>query len=269
MNDEILRIEGLTKTFGGTRALDGVSLSVRAGEVHALLGHNGSGKSTLIKVLSGYHVPDAGTIEVRGERAKLPLDSGETRRLGLAFTHQDLGLVPAMSVMENLRVGRFRRRRLRGIDWHSERARAQALLDRFGLAVDPLTLVSQLSQTQRAIVAIARSLHALEEDTGNGLLVLDEPTVSLPEHEVELLFDAVRQVTAAGSGVLFVTHRLEEVLAICRRVSILRDGRLVATAAVADLDERSLVRLIVGAELGEFYPSERSAMGAPVRKSVV
>src|SRR4051794_3824905 len=106
--DEILSIKGLTKSFGGTRALNDVSLTVRAGEIHALLGHNGSGKSTLIKVLSGYHAPDAGEIWVRGERASLPMTSGETRRLGLAFTHQDLGVVPTMSVMENLRVGRFR-----------------------------------------------------------------------------------------------------------------------------------------------------------------
>ncbi len=262
--DQLLAIKGLTKSFGGTRALDDVSLTVETGEVHALLGHNGSGKSTLIKILSGYHAPDVGEVWVRGEQAKLPLSPGETRRLGLAFTHQDLGVVPTMSVMENLQVGRFRSGPLRRVSWRDARSRARDLLSRFGLHVDPRAPLSQLSQPERAIVAIARSLSHLEEDAGTGVLVLDEPTVSLPEHEVELLFDAVRQVTAVGSAVLFVTHRLEEVLAICDQVSVLRDGRVVATAPVSDLDERSLVRLIVGADLGELYPSELSDMGAPV-----
>lgn len=261
---EILKISGLCKRFGGTRALDDVALSVQTGEVHALLGHNGSGKSTLIKVLSGYHAPDAGEIWVRGEQVKLPLSAGEPRRLGMAFTHQDLGLVPNLSVLENLRVGRFSTGISRRINWRGETARARKLLAEFGLAVDPRDPVGRLSQTERAIVAIARALDDIESTTGSGLLVLDEPTVSLPEHEVHLLFEAVRRVTGKGSAVLFVTHRLEEVLDVGDQVSVLRDGRRVATEATANLDEDSLVRLIVGADLGELYPSVTERVTDPV-----
>ncbi len=250
----VLSIRGLSKAFGGTQALSGVDLDIEGGCVHALLGHNGSGKSTLIKILSGYHLPDAGELHVRGTGVKLPLSSATLRELGIAFTHQDLGLVETMSVLENLRLGRYRTGRGGRIRWQRERARTRELLGRFELDVDPDRPVAKLSQTQRSILGIARAFQDIEAADVAGLLVLDEPTVALPEHEVDVLFKAVRRVTEAGSSVLFVTHRLEEVLAISDRVSVLRDGRLVGSALTRDLDERALVRMIVGRDLGALYP---------------
>jgi ribose transport system ATP-binding protein len=238
--------------------------------VHALLGQNGSGKSTLIKVLSGYHAADEGVVELRGEELQLPLPTAELRRRGLAFVHQELGLVETMSVLENLRVGRFETGHGRRIRWQAERARARELLRRFDLDVDPRTPVARLSRTSRAIVAIIRALddmHVLElgeEPRAGGLLVLDEPTASLPEDEVRLLFDAMRHVTETGSSVLFVTHRLEEVLAACDVVTVLRDGRHVATERIDRVDERRLIELILGRELDALYPEVERRAGEPV-----
>jgi ribose transport system ATP-binding protein len=232
--------------------------------VHALLGQNGSGKSTLIKVLSGYHVADEGTVSLRGEELQLPLPARELRRRGLAFVHQELGLVDTMSVLENLRVGRFETGPGGRIRWRAERERTRALLRRFGLEVDPRALVGRLSGTQRAIVAIIRALDdmrsvGLEAELGEdavpaGLLVLDEPTASLPQDDVRLLFEAMRRVTETGSSVLFVTHRLEEVLDVCDAVSVLRDGRHVATEPIEAVDEWRLIELILGRELDALYP---------------
>lgn len=250
----LLRIEGLGKTFGGTAALNDVSLEVRPGEVHGLVGQNGSGKSTLIKILSGYHAPDRGEIVVSGERVDPPLTLTALRRLGVEFVHQDLGLVPTMSVLENLRVGRYATGPGGRIRWRQEARRAAELLRRFELDVDPGAAVERLSQAERAIVAIIRALSELEEHRGGGLLVLDEPTAALPAHEVGRLFDAVRRVRDTGSAVLIVTHNLDEVFEITDRISVLRDGWLVAARATAELDERSLIELIVGRELARLYP---------------
>jgi ribose transport system ATP-binding protein len=259
----ILSARDLSKSFGSTRALDGVSLDIGRGEIHALLGQNGSGKSTLIKILAGYHSPDAGAVAIREEPVTLPLAAGELRRRGLAFVHQDLGLVDTLSVVENLRVGRFETGAGWRIRWRSERARARTLLRRFGLDVDPAAAVARLTRTERAILAIIRALDELRghgpdgrlgETEDTGLLVLDEPTASLPEDEVRLLFDAMRRVKEAGSSVLYVTHRLEEVLAVCDVVTVLRDGRRVATEQVERLDEQRLIGLILGRDLEALYP---------------
>ena len=245
--------------------------------MHALLGQNGSGKSTLIKVLAGYHAADEGVVELRGERLELPLPTAELRRRGLAFVHQELGLVDTMSVLENLRVGRFRTGPGRRIRWRSERRRARALLRSFDLEVDPRTPVGRLSRTARAIVAIIRALDDMralgtdgeldEEPRANGLLVLDEPTASLPEDEVRLLFDAMRRVADTGSSVLFVTHRLEEVLGACDVVSVLRDGRHVATERIDRVDERRLIGLILGRDLEALYPETDHRAGEPVLRA--
>jgi ribose transport system ATP-binding protein len=250
----VVRVDGLTKTFGGTRALDGVSLEVRGGEVHALLGQNGSGKSTLIKILSGYHTPDAGSIAIRGEPVRPPLSAAGLRRLGVTFVHQDLGLVGTMSVLENLRVGRFDTGPGRRIRWGRERERARDLLRRFDLDVDPRAPVGSLTQTERVIVAVIRALQDVEAAGGRGLLVLDEPTSALPLGDVHRLFSAMRRVTAGGSGVLFVTHDVDEVFEISDRATILRDGHAVATVEPSRLDHRELVKLIVGRDLVDLYP---------------
>jgi ribose transport system ATP-binding protein len=253
MSPPILILEGLTKRFGSTLALAEAALEIGPGEVHGLVGQNGSGKSTLIKILSGYHAPDAGEVRVRGRRIHLPASTQDLRRSGVSFVHQDLGLVDSMSVLENLRLGRFETDAIGRIRWRRERARTRALLRRLDLAVDPGTPIGRLTQSERAIVAIARALQDLDA-VQEGLLVLDEPTASLPEEEVGRLFQALRRVRAEGSAVLFVSHKLDEVLEISDRVSVLRDGRLVATRATAGLDQAALIQLVLGRTLSELYP---------------
>lgn len=255
VTDTVLQFTGLSKTFGATRALIDVDFDVRAGEVHGLVGRNGSGKSTLIKVLSGYHVPDPGShLTLAGEEIHLPISGREAANHGLVFVHQDLGLVPAYSVLENIRLNSWESSGLQRIHWKSERAGVHAELERFGLDVDPETPVISLSQVDRAIVAIVRAMHHLGNDATGKVLVLDEPTAYLPTDSVERLFEAVRLVAARGAGVVFVSHRTDEVLSITDRITVLRDGRLIDTVVTNDTDEDALVALILGRTLESFYP---------------
>jgi ribose transport system ATP-binding protein len=251
----VLTVRGLTKSFGGTVALAGVDLEIDAGEIHALVGQNGSGKSTLIKILSGYHTAEAGRVAVLGREVSLPPGPDDLRELGISFVHQDLGLVPTGTVLENLRVGRYETGPGGNIRWRRERQTARRLLARFDLEVDPDQTVARLRTTERAILAVARAVADVEAARGRGLLVLDEPTTALPSHEVGLLFEAMRRVAEAGSSVLFITHNLDEVLTVADRVSVLRDARRVATEPVEGLDQDSLIALILGRELGELYPT--------------
>ena len=261
-----LRIQGLTKTFGPVRALDDVSLEIARGEIHGLVGRNGSGKSTLIKILSGYHAPDAGaTLEIGGESVDLPLPSAEAYRLGLAFVHQDLGLLPDMTVLENIRIGRFATGAGWHIRWKDERKLVADALDRFGVHVSPDALVGSLREVDRALVAIVRGLIDLQSHAtrANGILVLDEPTAYLPRDSVEQLFRTIRTVAEAGTAVVFVSHRLDEVMDITERTTVLRDGRVVGTVDTARSNEEGLIQLILGGQLEDFYP-EPSVPGSKV-----
>ena len=249
-----LRITGLSKTFGPARALDDVNLEVSRGEIHGLVGRNGSGKSTLIKILSGYHVPDPGaTLEIGGASVELPLPSVEAYRLGLAFVHQDLGLLPDMSVVENIRIGRFGTGPGWRIKWTNERKLVAEALERFGVRVSPDTLVGELREVDRALVAIVRGLIDLGSHE-HGILVLDEPTAYLPRDSVDQLFQTVRSVAAAGTSVIFVSHRLDEVMNLTDRTTVLRDGKLVGTVVTENSNEEELIQLILGGQLNDFYP---------------
>lgn len=261
----LLSARGFSKAFYGSLVLQDVDLDVMAGEVHALLGQNGSGKSTLIKCLSGFHAPEAGAeLSVGGRSVPLPLDPTRPRVLGLAFVHQQLGLAPDLTVLENLRVGRFITGRGWRIRWRENERHVRLALARVGLEeVEPHALVGSLSGVERAMLAIARALQELEESDAR-VLVLDEPTAYLPRDGVEQLFDAITTVTATGAGVVFVTHRLDEVARVADRVTVLRDGARVATAHTAELSERNLVELIVGRSISEFYPD-----AGEVREDVV
>lgn len=257
-----LRLEGLSKTFGSAKALDGVHLELSPGEVHGLVGRNGSGKSTLIKILSGFHTPDPGArLEIGGVDVPLPLVSAESSRQGLAFVHQDLGLLPDMTVLDNVRVGRFGTGKGWRIRWGRERAVVGAALERFGVDVAPDVLVGELGEVDRALVAIVRGFLDLEagavEGTrlGGGILVLDEPTAYLPRDSAEQLFSTVRSVADAGTAVVFVSHRLPEVMDLTDRTTVLRDGKNVGTVATANCEEDELIELILGGQIEDFYPA--------------
>jgi ribose transport system ATP-binding protein len=239
----------LSKSFGGVRVLSDVSLSVKAGEIHGLVGSNGSGKSTLIKILSGFHAPDpGGTLKVRGEDVPLPVPPDRATRVGLSFVHQDLGLIPQLSVLENLRVGRFTSHPGWRISWREERATVRAALKRFDLNVSPETKVQRLSSIERVLLAVVRAFSDLAHAPG-GVLLLDEPTAYLPRDGVDRLFTAVRRAAQEGAGVVFVSHRLEEIGMLTNSVSVLRDGHLVGTADTASLTESDLVEMIVGSKI--------------------
>jgi ribose transport system ATP-binding protein len=261
--DVLLELADVSKSFGGARALAGVDLRVRAGEVHGLLGQNGSGKSTLLKVLAGFHQPDAGRLVVRGEEVPLPLAPGAYRELGMAFVHQDLGLVPELSVCENLIVARLGAGVQRRVRWRTEHARAADALARHGLgAIDTRAPVASLTQMQRALLAIVRAVEELRaDDHAHPLLVLDEPTAFLPRQGIEQLFALVRGLVERGASVLFVTHDLDEVMELCHRVTVLRDGRLAGTAVVSETSADALVELIVGRRLAAL--AQRAASTAP------
>jgi ribose transport system ATP-binding protein len=241
-----LSIRGLSKTFPGMKALDAVDFDVCHGEVHALIGQNGSGKSTLIKVLAGYHRPDPGSeIEVGGMSVEIN-DTSASRDLGLRFVHQDLGLVHDLDSVENLALGEGFDTGFAGrIRWRSQRREAAQRIRALGYDFDVTQPVRALGAAERTGIAIARALHRWEEAR---VLVVDEPTASLPRQEVRILFEAIRRVRERGLGVIYVSHRLDEVFDIADRVTVLRDGRRVGTWETSSIDERQLVSLMVGGE---------------------
>jgi len=251
----VLTIRNLSKTFVGQRALSQVSMDVMPGEVHCLVGENGSGKSTLIKCLSGFHNPDPGAeIHVGGERIPLPIPASKTSHYGLCFVHQDLGIVPSLSVLENFCMGRgYATGPIGNIRFRAEAERVRRLMASFGHGDVPVReLVRRLPSSVKAIVAIVRALS--ESEPYGKVLVLDEPTTALPQEEVGHLFDAIRTALSRGVGMIYVTHRLDEVFRIGDRVTVLRDGVKVATVPVANLTKGELAELIVGRSVDAYYP---------------
>jgi len=243
-----LDVAGLTKTFVGGRALSNVELSIAAGEVCALLGENGSGKSTLIKVLSGYHSPDPGAVVRIGGQELEFASPHSSYALGARFVHQDLGLVEESSIADNLAFGPGFPTRFGTVLERRARERARTALDSMGLDVDPRLKVGRLSPAQKTGVAVARAL--LTDDASPArLLVLDEPTARLPEEEVEQLLAIVRTVAASGIGVLYVTHRLDEVFDVAERAVVLRDGVRVVSEPVEGLTRDTLLRQLFGETL--------------------
>jgi ribose transport system ATP-binding protein len=244
-----LRISGLSKTFPGTRALIDASLDIRPGEVHAMIGQNGSGKSTLIKTLAGYHRADPGAVaELGGE----PFAIGHDVPDGLRFVHQDLGLVHELNAMDNLALrGGFISGAGGRIRWREQEQETYRLLDRFNVELDIHRPLAEATPVQRTVVAIVAALQGWQG--GEGVLVLDEPTALLPQEEVERLFAMVREVARAGTSVLYVSHRLDELFEIADRVTVLRAGRVVTTLPMAEVDGRGLASLMVGEDVDPDY----------------
>lgn len=243
----VLEVSGLSKSFGGARALDNVSLQIRPGEIHGLLGENGSGKSTLIKILAGYHEPAPGaTLKLSGEPLHHPIDQRQLRRRGVSFVHQDLGLISSLTVTDNFHLVQQEDLPRTRIDWSKEHARVAAALAAYDVDVDPKTVVERLTPVQQALIAVVRAVTSRGDHNEIRLLVLDEPTVFLPAREVGRLFQLMTRIASNGAGVLFVTHDMGEVLNITNRVTVLRDGRLQGTRETAKTSESDLVGLILG-----------------------
>ncbi|RYY11803.1 MAG: sugar ABC transporter ATP-binding protein, partial [Alphaproteobacteria bacterium] len=240
----MLEVRGLGKRYGAFAALDGVALTLRAGEIHALLGENGAGKSTLIKTVTGVTPRDAGTVTLDGVPIE-PRSPADAARLGIATVYQEVNLLPNLTVAENLFLGRAPTRF--GLLREREmRRRAEAVLPGLGVHVDVAAPLGQYSVAVQHLVAIARAV-----DMSARVLILDEPTASLDEREVAVLFGVLRGLAARGIAILFVTHFLEQVYALCHRITVLRNGRLMGSETTAELPRLALVRLMLGRELTE------------------
>ncbi len=269
-----VELRGISKDFGSNQALDNVDLRIEHGKVVGLVGQNGSGKSTLVKVLSGVYEPEpGGRMFVGGEEVQLPLAPGQASEIGLSFVYQNLALAAGLTVLENLTLGQ----RIGGgarawapINWRQEHRSAAAVLDRYQVELDLDRRTGELppvDQARLAIVRAAEDLRRYRTRSGykHSVLVLDEPTVFLPEEDVERLFDLIRTIVAEGAGVLFISHDLVAVRSITDRVVVLRDGRVVADLPAGEIDEHALVDLIVGVATRPGAPGSAPGAGAGAR----
>jgi len=244
----LIETSEVSKSFGGVRALDGVSLTIEAGEIHALAGENGAGKSTLIKILGGALEPDRGAVRI-GDSVVETFTPAAARRAGVAVISQHPALFDELTVAENIGLSTEEGSPWQRIDWNARSKQARQMLERVGAAISPDTLVRDLSMPQQQLVEIAKALGLSAK-----VLILDEPTASLTGHEVDRLLDVLRGLRAAGTGILYVSHRLDEMFALADRVTVLRDGQLVATRAMSSLDRASLIALMAGRETNSEYP---------------
>jgi rhamnose transport system ATP-binding protein len=254
----LLSLSGVSKSFAGVRALRDVSFDLQAGEVHALVGENGAGKSTLVRIITGAHRPDQGTITVGGEPFRRA-DPLLARALGVAPIYQQPALFPDLSVTENLAFGLESQGAWRRVDWRARRQRAEALLARVGARIDPEAPAGSLRMAEQQLVEIARALGANAR-----VLVMDEPTASLAETEAERLFELMRELRAGGVGIIYISHRLPEVLQLADRVTVLRDGAVVATRPAAGLSQSELIRMMVDRELTAVFPKRPVPRGGVV-----
>jgi rhamnose transport system ATP-binding protein len=251
----LLRADSISKSFAGVRALKGVSFTLAVGEVHALVGENGAGKSTLIKIITGAETPDAGTLTVAGH-AVPRMDPALSRTLGIRAIYQQPSLFPDLTVAENIALALESGGSWRRVNWATRRQTAVALLDRIGALLDPERLVESLSMPEQQIVEIARAIGAHAR-----ILFMDEPTASLSDREVEHLFDIIRRLRAEGAGIVYISHRLEEVFTVADRITVVRDGEVIATAPRAELSRSSLIHLMVGRELETVFPKREVPIG--------
>ncbi len=244
----LLQLTAIAKEFPGTKALKGVDFSLYAGEVHALIGENGAGKSTLIKIIAGLYRQDEGTLEIEGKAVEFhsPADSLEHR---IKVVYQELDLLPDLSIAENVFLGNLPKKALRTVDWQALYSRTSELLLDLGLDIDPEIPISALTVAQQQLVEIARALSRQAQ-----IIIMDEPTSALSQTEIKSLFAVIRRLQGRGVGIMYVTHKLDEIYAIADRVTVFRDGEHIATEAVANTTHSDLVTWMVGREVKDLYP---------------
>lgn len=258
MTTYLLEMNDISKSFPGVRVLDQVTFNLTGGEVHALMGENGAGKSTLMKILGGIHRRDGGTVILKGTPCEIASPS-MAQSLGIAMIHQELNLIPHLTVMENIFLGReFTYGRSGMINWGKMRQESVRFLSQLGLSIDPGIIAGELSVGQQQMIEIAKALSMNAE-----ILVLDEPTAALTDREIEALFTVIESLKAKGVGMIYISHRMEEIFRICDRVTVMRDGHTVGTDRVADTNIDKLVKMMVGREIKDRFPKIDVSVGEP------
>ena len=257
--DIILSMNGITKEFPGVKALDNVTIEVRRGTIHGLVGENGAGKSTLIKVLAGIYQPDAGEVVLNGQPQHFATPI-EARRAGISVVHQEIKLAEPLSVAENMFLGNIM---MKGklVDWAGMRARAREIVDDLGMDIDVNAQVSSLTVAKKQIVEIMHAINANSQ-----VLVMDEPSAVLTDRELEVMFRIVKQLRERGITIIYISHRLDEVFDLCDDVSILRDGQHIATLPIDQVTRKDLITMMVGREMGQEYPKEPGRIGDTILK---
>src|SRR5262252_4211881 len=253
----LLEARNITKTFAGVQALKNVSLELREGEVHALVGENGAGKSTLIKIMTGAVKADSGVLLFR-DRMVPHIDPGVARSLGIAAIYQQPSLFPHLSVAENIAIALEGGSAFRTVNWQKRTRLAVELLDLVGGVIKPERLASSLSMPEQQLIEIAKAIGAHAN-----VLIMDEPTSSLTEREVERLFTVIASLRHRGVGIIYISHRLEEISSIADRITVLRDGQTVATLEKRDADRRQLIGMMVGREVSTVFQKHQVAEGDP------
>jgi ribose transport system ATP-binding protein len=254
----LLEAQNITKRFPGTLALDDAQFELRRGEIHALIGENGAGKSTLMKILSGVYIADSGEIRFEG-RPVSPANPREALEMGIAIVHQELSVVRPLTVAENIYPGRLPTNRWGMVKYNDLFEAARRVLEQLQVEINPRATMETLSIANQQLVEIGKAL-----SLNCKVLILDEPTSALTEREAEILFGLLRRLAANGTGIIYISHKLSEIFALADRVTVLRDGRYIGTRVIAETTPDEVVRMMVGRELGDFYPAKSAGRGQPL-----
>ncbi len=258
----LLEVKNISKTFPGVVALNNVSIGFMNGEIHAIVGENGAGKSTLIKIIGGKYQPDAGQIFFKGNKVRIP-DPHAALQMGISTVYQEYNLIPNLKVIENIILGCEPIGKLRKIDWNRAQSFCKSLMSNMNVEVDLYQYASELGAAEAKIVEILKALVA-EAD----VVIMDEPTAALPEHEVDSLFKLIRSLKENGVTVIYISHRIDEIFSIADKVSVLKDGNLVSTYGVSNIDHDLLIRSMVGRELKDIYPARKRVRSKEIVLSV-
>ncbi len=261
MQDALLEVHNLTKIFPGIRALDEVQLTIRSGEVHALIGENGAGKSTLVKILTGVYFPNGGTLTLEGKEISFR-NAIDAQNAGIVAIHQEASMFPELSVTENIFMGHhLRHPKTKKLDWKTMGEQTKALLSKMQLDIDPNTLVKNLSVAKRHMVEITKAL-SLDAK----LVIMDEPTSALTKREVEDLFRIVRSLKEEGKAILFISHKFDEIFTICDYYTVYRDGKYIGEGKVSQSNEDGIINMMIGRSIDQLYPEHKPNVGEEILK---